>query len=133
MATNLEVVKSYYDSFNSKEFSKMLSFLSEDVRHDLNQGKTQVGLAAFSKFMDHMNECYDEYLEDLTIMGNHDGRVAAEFYVRGTYLKTDGNLPPAHKQTYRIRAGAFLEVKNHKITRVTTYYNLPEWIEAVSK
>jgi hypothetical protein len=30
-------------------------------------------------------------------------------------------------------AGAFLEVHNGKITRVTTYYNLPLWIKLVSE
>ncbi|MEM6679931.1 MAG: isopropylmalate/homocitrate/citramalate synthase, partial [Pseudomonadota bacterium] len=35
-------------------------------------------------------------------------------------------------QTYRLPAGAFLEVRDGLIARVTTYYNLKEWIRQVS-
>ena len=132
MNEDAELVKSYYDAFNNKNFAHMLSLLDDNVVHDLNQGKPQIGIQSFGKFMDHMNNCFDEYLEELQIMTGEEGRVAAEFYVRGNYLKTDGELPAAHGQKYRIRAGAFLETKNGKITRVTTYYNLPEWIMAVN-
>ena len=131
MSKDLELVRTYYTAFNNKDFEKMLGCLDADVVHELNQGQSQQGLGTFRKFMDHMNECYDEFLEELEIMDGQAGRVAAEFYVRGTYLRTDGKLPAAHGQKYRIRAGAFLETRGGKITRVTTYYNLPEWIAAV--
>lgn len=131
MSQDIQLVKKYYDAFNAKDFDTMLGCLSSDVRHELNQGAAQLGREAFVKFMDHMNECYDEFLEDLTLLGGTPGRVAAEFFVSGTYLKTDGALPVAKEQKYRIRAGAFLETHDGKITRVTTYYNLPEWISAV--
>jgi steroid delta-isomerase-like uncharacterized protein len=131
MEKSLQLVKRYYDAFNAKDFATMLACLDENVEHELNQGESQAGLAKFRNFMDHMNECYDEHLDELVLFGGGEGRVAAEFFVRGQYLSTDGALPPAHGQKYRIRAGAFLEVKNDKICRVTTYYNLPEWIAAV--
>ncbi len=131
MATSIKIADSYYTAFNKKNWSEMLSHLSPQVSHELNQGETQVGSDLFKKFMDHMNECYDEFLEDIVLFDGGDGRVAAEFFVKGKYLKTDGKLPEAQGQTYRIRAGAFLEVHQGKITRVTTYYNLPEWIKAV--
>jgi steroid delta-isomerase-like uncharacterized protein len=53
--------------------------------------------------------------------------------VNGIYKKGEEGLPEAHGQTYVLPAGAFLEVKDGKITRVTTYYNLTLWIELVSK
>lgn len=40
-------------------------------------------------------------------------------------------LPEARGQTYRIRAGAFFEVQQGLIARVTTYYNLKAWIDLV--
>ncbi|MEQ1841911.1 MAG: nuclear transport factor 2 family protein, partial [Verrucomicrobiales bacterium] len=58
-------------------------------------------------------------------------RSAAEFFIRGTYLKSDEGLPPANGQTYHLRVGAFFEVADGRITRVTNYYNLPDWIRQV--
>jgi steroid delta-isomerase-like uncharacterized protein len=59
-------------------------------------------------------------------------RFAAEFTVVGKYLKADAGMPAAHGQMYRLPAGAFLMVEQGKITRVTTYYNLQEWLQQVS-
>ena len=66
-------------------------------------------------------------------MATEDGtRASAEFYINGSYLKTDDGLPAATGQNYRIRVGAFFDLREGKIARVTNYYNLQKWIEAVS-
>jgi steroid delta-isomerase-like uncharacterized protein len=81
-----------------------------------------------------MDNCYNETLTDLVFLNESSGRfIACEFIVNGIYKKTDGDLPEAHQQKYALPAGAFLEVKNGKISRVTTYYNLPLWIELISE
>ena len=127
-----DLIARYFEVFNKGDAAAMLALVDDNIEHDINQGKTQKGKAVFEKFLHHMNECYKEELKDLTIMVSDDGKHAsAEFMVHGTYLKTDGTLPPAHGQKYQIRAGSFFEVKNNKILRVTTYYNLPLWIELV--
>lgn len=133
-----QIISSYYNAFNNNNRSEMMSFLSDDIIHEVNQGLAQIGLEKFEKFMDHMDECYQEKLEDIVVMYNSDStRAAAEFTVVGTYLKTDGSLPPAHGQKYAIRAGAFFEItktqNQQKISRITTYYNLPGWIELMKK
>ena len=80
-----------------------------------------------------MDECYDEELKDLVLFqATLTERIAAEFTVHGYYKKTDCDLPPANNQHYILPAGAFLEIQNGKITRITTYYNLPLWISLVS-
>ena len=60
-------------------------------------------------------------------------RAAAEFVVNGTYLKTDEGLPEARGQTYRLPAGTFFTIRDGKIARVTTYYNLADWMRQVSQ
>lgn len=66
-------------------------------------------------------------------MTSADGaRAAAEFIVYGRYKETDGDLPPARGQSYVLPAGAFFEISDGKITRVTTRYNLKDWIAQVS-
>lgn len=128
-----KLIQKYYDSFNQGHMEGMYECLHPDFVHDVNEGQRQGGLSEFKKFMGHMNECYKENLTDIYIMV-HDSntRASAEFVVHGEYLKTDGALPPAKNQKYAIKAGTFFDIKDHKILRVTTYYNLNEWIRQVS-
>lgn len=126
--TSLDTITRYYDAFNRKDWDTMLSLVHHDVQHDSNQGATRVGKDLFSQFVQHMDDCYDETLTDMVVMTEPTGRrVACEFVVNGVYKNTDGDLPPATGQTYVLPAGAFLEVADGQITRITTYYNLPLW------
>lgn len=111
----------------------MLACVSDSVRHHVNEGGERGGKAKFREFLAHMAECYDENLRDMVIMVSADGtRAAAEFIVHGIYQRTDSGLPAAHGQTYVLPAGAFFEIADGRIERVTTYYNLQEWIRQVS-
>lgn len=130
---SLALVARYYAAFNEGDFDTMLDCLSEDVAHDINQGGRETGKAAFRAFMTRMDSAYTEKLRDIVIMANPDGRhVAAEFTVHGIYKLADEGLPLAHGQAYTLPAGAFLEVNQGRITRVSTYYNLADWIAQVS-
>ena len=74
-----------------------------------------------------------ETLTDIVVFANEDGtRAAAEFVVNGEYLMTDPGLPEAKGQRYVLPAGTFFALKDGKIIRVTTYYNLNDWIAQVS-
>ena len=127
-----ELIDQYYRAFNAEDYAGMLALLSDDVVHDINQGERQVGKPQFTAFLKHMEECYSERLENIVIMASADNkRFAAEFVVHGKYLTTDSGLPPARGQTYKLPAGAFLEVAGGKITRVTTFYNLQDWLKQV--
>lgn len=125
------LIRAYFEAFNRHDLEGMLDTLSEDVVHDINEGGQEVGKEAFRRFKEHMDECYREQISDLVVMISGD-RGAAEFTCSGEYLKTDGSLPEARGQKYSIPAAAFFECANGKITRVTSYYNLRGWIEAIS-
>jgi steroid delta-isomerase-like uncharacterized protein len=126
------LIADYYAAFNRADFAAMLAMVSDDVAHDINQGKCEVGREAFTKFLAHMDHCYLEQIADLVIMEEPSGqRFAAEFDVVGSYLKTDPGFPEASGQAYRLRAGAFLEVRDSRIARVTTYYNVREWLAQI--
>lgn len=126
------LIERYYDAFNRHDMDAFLGLLSDDVVHDINQGGREQGRAAFAEFMAKMNRSYSERIVDLTIMTEPTGRrAAAEFTVLGTYLVTDDGLPPARGQTYRLPAGAFFELADGKISRVSNYYNLQDWLRQV--
>ena len=127
------VVESYYAAFNARNFAGMLDFLSEQVAHDINQGEREVGIAAFKTFLGRMDVAYSETLRDIVICVDASGtRVAAEFIVDGTYLQADPGFPAAHGQKYTLPAATFFEVHDGKIGRVTTYYNLQDWLRQVA-
>lgn len=127
-----QVLEKYYGAFNEGDMVGFLALLHPSVVHDINQGERETGKQAFADFMLRMNHCYREQITDLVLMVNEDGtRAAAEFTVLGTYLETDAGLPPAQGQTYRLAAGAFFELNNGQISRVTNYYNLREWLTQV--
>lgn len=128
----LALVQRYYDAFNRGDVPAMLACLAPDVAHDVNQGPREVGRDAFAAFMARMNRCYRERLHDIVVMATPDGaRAAAEFVVDGIYLETDEGLPPARGQTYSLPGGAFFEVRDGLLARVTNWYSLAEWLRQV--
>ncbi len=125
-------IAAYYAAFNAGRIEGMLETLHDDFAHHVNEGATRLGKAAFAEFCAHMSETYREELRDMVIMANEAGtRGAAEFVVHGEYLKTDPGLPEARGQRYVLPAGGFFTLKEGKITRVTTFYNLNDWIRQV--
>ena len=129
----MQIIQSYFEAFNTGDTDAMLACLSEDVAHHVNEGQVRRGRAAFGEFCAHMSRCYEEMLSDMVILSDPSGtRAAAEYVVNGTYLATDAGLPEAHGQSYRLPAGSFFDVENGRITRVTTYYNLADWLRQVS-
>jgi steroid delta-isomerase-like uncharacterized protein len=128
------LIRRYYNAFNAKDWDVMLACVSDDIRHDVNEGGQRGGKAKFREFLAQMDRAYDERLDDIVVMVDETGtRAAAEFTVHGRYLVADPGFPPAHGQTYVLPVGAFLEVRNGQIVRVTTRYNLKNWIAQVSK
>ena len=128
----VSLIQCYYQTFNSGDREAFLALLTHDVVHDINQGGSEHGMEAFRAFLQRMDRSYREQVEDLVVMASEDGaRGAAEFYIRGQYLATDEGLPPATGQTYHLRVGAFFDLRDGKVARITNYYNLQDWIAQV--
>ena len=130
--TATDIVSAYYAAFNAGDMDTFLGMLHPEVVHDINQGRRETGKEPFARFMQHMNRCYREQLADIVVMASADGsRAAAEFTVHGEYIATDEGLPEARGQRYVLPAGAFFEIRDGKVARVTNYYNLNDWIAQV--
>ncbi|CTQ77615.1 ketosteroid isomerase-related protein [Roseibium alexandrii] len=126
------LIDTYFAAFNAGDTKKMESLVAEDLIHDVNQGGRRLGKDAFWSFNVHMTRCYKERLTDIVLFVNEEGtRAAAEFIVHGTYIATDEGLPEADGQTYALPAGSFFEIRDGQIARITTYYNLQDWIAQV--
>lgn len=130
--TTLQLVQAYYTAFNAGDRDAMLALLTDDVAHDLNQGARETGRSAFAAFMQRMDASYRERLEGIVVMASMDGaRAAAEYVVHGAYIADDAGLPAANGQRYRLPGGAFFDIRDGRIARVTNYYNLEDWIAQV--
>lgn len=128
------LIRRYYDTFNQRDWEGMLALLADDVVHDLNEGPRETGRDAFRAFLQRMDRSYDEQLRDIVVMASDDGtRAAAEYVVHGTYKAGDEGLPEARGQAYVLPGGAFFEVRDGRIARVSNYYNLGDWIAQVSR
>ena len=128
-----ELVLTYYTAFNRGDWEGMLALLTDDVAHDLNQGNRETGREAFATFLSRMEASYREQLRDIVVLATLDGqRAAAEYVVHGEYHSTDEGLPPASGQKYVLPGGAFFEIRDDRIARVTNYYNLQDWIAQVA-
>jgi steroid delta-isomerase-like uncharacterized protein len=127
-----ELVQLYYETFNRGDREALLRLLHPSIVHEINQGATESGIDAFRAFLKRMDHSYVEQVEDLVVLTHPNGsRAAAEFFIRGRYLTTDKDLPPATGQTYHLRVGAFFDILEGRIARVTNYYNLTDWLRQI--
>ncbi|MDR0780007.1 MAG: nuclear transport factor 2 family protein [Pseudomonadales bacterium] len=127
------ILEQYYQRFNAGDYEGMLALLTDDVLHEPSQGQPRQGKQKFREFLQHMERCYKEDVLNPVFMVSADGsRAAAEFMLNGKYLVTDSDLPPARGQPYRLRVGAFFELKHGKIARVSNHYNLGDWTRQIS-
>ena len=133
MSDAIALIQRYYDAFNRGDWEAMLDCLTDDVAHDLNQGDREHGREAFRAFLARMQRSYREQLQKIVVMASADGlRAAAEYEVHGSYLADDEGLPPANGQRYVLPGGAFFDLRDGRISRVSNYYNLADWIAQVS-
>ncbi|PTU31108.1 ketosteroid isomerase-related protein [Stenotrophobium rhamnosiphilum] len=131
-AATFDLIRRYYNAFNAGDWNTFFGLLTDDVAHDINQGGRETSITAFRAFIDRMNASYREQIVDIVISVSEDGRrAAAEYVVLGTYLKTDEGLPEATGQTYRLPGGAFFDIRDGKVARVSNYYNLQDWLRQV--
>lgn len=126
------LLEQYYEAFNRGDAEAMLALLADDVLLEPSQGAARSGKEAFADFLDHMSRCYREkVLDPVFLIGESAERGAAEFMLEGIYLQSDVGLPPASRQSYRLRAGAFSEFREGRIARVSNHSNLADWVAQV--
>lgn len=128
------IIRAYYQALNEKDMISFFDLLADDVVHDVNEGVQEHGKTAFRFFMNRVNRNYDEQVSDISIMFDEScNKAAAEFMVEGRYLESEFALPEAKGQHYKIKGGTFFELRDNLIVRVTSYYNLAEWVKQVEQ
>ncbi|HRQ64662.1 MAG TPA: ketosteroid isomerase-related protein [Xanthomonadaceae bacterium] len=127
-----ELILACYAAYNRGEVRTVLELLCDDIVHDINEGRRERGREAFAVYLERRHRCYRERLSQVVVMTSHDGtRAAAEYVVEGEYVDTDGDMPAAHGQRYRLAGGAFFEVRDGRIARISNYFNQSDWLRQV--
>ena len=133
-AETVALIQRYYAAFNAADSEAMLACLGEDVAHDVNQGGRRTGKAAFRDFSRAhgplLRRAAGEHRGDGDA-GRRQGRRRVRRARHATSRPTRACPRPAG-QTYRLPAGAFFEVRDGLIIRVTTYYNLAAWLRQIA-
>jgi steroid delta-isomerase-like uncharacterized protein len=134
MNASIDLIRRYHEAFNRADWAGMLALLDEHVIHDLNQGGREVGRERFAAFLQRTTGSDDEQLKNLVVMANETGtRAAAEYIIHGVYKATDEGLPLAQGKSYAMRGGAFFEIVDGRILRVSDYYNLEDWLSQIRR
>lgn len=132
--STIALISDYYDAFNRRDVDAMLALLADEVVHEPSQGQPRRGKVAFAQFLAHMNRCYREHVHEPVVLATPDGsHASAEFRLTGAYIESDEGLPAASGQAYALRVGAFFDVDQGLIARVSNHYNLADWIAQVER
>ena len=73
------LIEDYYAAFNAGDRERLLAMLDEHVVHEINEGGAETGREAFRAFLERMDLCYRERVEELVVFTDGSGtRAAAE-------------------------------------------------------
>lgn len=123
----------YFEAFNAGDIDGMLEQMTDDVSHHVNEGTIREGKALFRDYCEQLMRCYQERVLNVVELESPDHmRRAAEYLVRGEYVRTDIGMPKATGQVYVLPGGSFFSFRDGKISRLTTYFNLHELRQQLS-
>lgn len=127
-----DLLQRYFQALNDRDIRACLALVSDELILEPNQGFSEHGRDAFAGYLERQLHCYRETIESLVIMAEPQGcHAACEYHVSGEYLATDDGLPEACGQRYQMRVGAFFEIHDGLISRISLHFNLPNWLAQV--
>lgn len=127
-----DLLQRYFNALNDRDIRTCLALVSDDLILEPNQGFAEHGRDAFAAHLERQLRCYREAIEPRVILVEpQGGHAACEYRVVGEYLSTDDGLPEACGQGYELRAGAFFEIRDGLISRISLHFNLPDWLAQV--
>ncbi|MEM6464266.1 MAG: ketosteroid isomerase-related protein [Pseudomonadota bacterium] len=119
------LIRAFFDALNARDSEAVLELVAEDVVHDTGEGGREIGRERLRWFLAKRAKHFAEHFADIAVMTSQDShRAAAEYTLRGSYLKTVEGLPPARGQSFSLSAGTFFDIDDGLISRVSTCYDL---------
>lgn len=131
----IDLVKTYYTALDDKDMNQFFSLMDPNVVHEINQSAPEKGVDKFKDFMKRTSSSFNEKFDNIVILVSDDGKhAAAEWVDHGTYFKDYlGMDVGAHNQKYALTGAHFFEIRDGKIARVTSYYNMTNFAAQIRK
>jgi steroid delta-isomerase-like uncharacterized protein len=130
-ATPEQVVSSFYDAYARRDIEAMMSHVSDDIVEDLSGIGLVTGAEQEREFLTGVLAAFPDLATEVTRMLACGDVVAAEWRRHGTFSGAPWRGLPASGKPFAFRGGAFLEVHDQKITRITGYYDTAEFARQI--
>lgn len=128
------VAEAYYTAYNAEDVEGQIKLMTDDVVYHSNSDKIRTGAKAYRKYTIGLFKEIDEKCIDIKyFVDETQGVVTAQSRAEGKYVTSSDGLPKAKGQKYNIPVVEVFEIKNGKISKLTTYYNEDLWKTQISK
>lgn len=129
---NQKIVAAYYAAYNKQDITGQIALMAPEFKHFQNSGKVEIGTDAYRKYTAAVyTEVKEEVYQIDYIVGQDPMQIAAQSRARGEYFQNPDIK--TQRQKYDIPLAEFFEVRDGKITKLSTYYNELEWENQVKK
>lgn len=122
-----DLVMRYYTAYNAENWQTCLSLLSPDVVHDHPKGR-ESGKLSFERSVFQAVCCRLQF-SNISICASQSGRqAAAKYTILHRYLNTAPEMIQGSIPSHHLQGRSFFDVKGGLIRRITTYFDLKEWM-----
>ena len=122
-----QVVRDFYAAYARRDIDEMMSHVSDGIVEDLSGVGLVTGAQQEREFLAGVIASFPDLVTELTGVLACGDVVAVEWRRAGTISGAPWTGLPASGKPFALRGGAFLEVSENKITRITGYYDTAEF------
>jgi steroid delta-isomerase-like uncharacterized protein len=130
MATDVErVYKDYLAAKNSHDVAKIAALWTEDsVDDDVASGQVTHGKKELKASFSDIFAAFPNVKWELKSLFSAGDRIAVEWVETGTQTGDWAGIPATGK-SYSIRGASLMEVREGKISRLTSYWNMADFLQ----
>lgn len=121
--TNQELVKAYYEMWNSQDFSKVDDLLDPDVRFRGSLDIVANGVEGFKEYADMLLKAFPNLYHAIEIAVHENDSAAVYVTYSATHLGQLFDYPPTGKRI-SYSGASFFHIKNGKIKNINVLGDL---------
>jgi steroid delta-isomerase-like uncharacterized protein len=115
--TNKELIQTYYQMWNDKNFDKADSILNEDIRFRGSLDITANGIEGFKEYAQMLTAAFPNMYHAVEMSVFEENKVAAYITYSGTHQGEIFNYPPTHRRI-SYSGASFFHIKDSKIVSI---------------
>jgi steroid delta-isomerase-like uncharacterized protein len=115
--TNKELIQTYYQMWNDKNFDKADSILNEDIRFRGSLDITANGIEGFKEYAQMLTAAFPNMYHAVEMSVFEENKVAVYITYSGTHQGEIFNYPPTHRRI-SYSGASFFHIKDSKIVSI---------------